>query len=133
PHIVKVMHSPEQDIEILFHLTGTTPENLFDSQIAAMALGLGDTIAYHHLVQQLLGASLDKTQQYTDWLRRPLSEAQTIYALADVTYLLELYPLLKNRLEQAGRMHWIEEATRQLTELDRYTPKPDEMYRRIKH
>lgn len=133
PDVVKVMHSPEQDIEILYHLTGLVPVNLFDSQIAAMALGMGDTLAYNHLVQMLLGVSLDKTQQYTDWLKRPLSEAQRVYALADVTHLLAAYPLLLQRLKDKQREHWMDEALAQLTDAKRYMPNPELSYKRVKH
>lgn len=133
PDIVKVMHSPEQDIEIFHHLAGIIPTPLFDSQTAAMALGMGDSIAYHSLVNQLLGISLDKSQQYTDWLKRPMSEAQITYALADVTHLLAMTPMLCDQLEKLGRMEWMDEAIHALTDPKRYTPVPENCYRRVRH
>jgi ribonuclease D len=133
PNILKIMHSPEQDIEIFYTMAGVIPTPLFDSQIAAMALGLGDTIAYHNLVQSQLGITLDKSQQYTDWLRRPMSDAQLSYALADVTHLLTMYPMLKRLLDDKNRSEWIADATRALMDPERYTPKPESCYKRVRH
>lgn len=133
PDIVKVMHSPEQDIEILYHLSGEMPVSLFDTQIAAQVLGLGDSIAYNALIQILLGKTLDKTQQYTDWSRRPLNEAQQHYALADVTHLLAIYPKLVELLKQKNRLEWMNDATDALLDPRRYVSDPSECYKRVKH
>ncbi len=133
PNITKVMHSPEQDIEIFHTIAGVIPTPLFDSQIAAMALGLGDTIAYNNLVQSQLGLTLDKTQQYTDWLKRPMSEAQITYALADVTHLLTMYPMLVEKLKTLDRLEWMADATHALMDPKRYTPKPESCYKRVRH
>lgn len=133
PSILKVMHSAEQDVEILLRLSGRMPAPLFDTQIAAQALGLGESVAYHTLVKELLDATLDKTQQYTDWARRPMKDAQIRYALADVTYLLNLYPLLKQQLIEKQRGHWMDDAMQSLTDATRYMPDPEACYLRVKH
>src|SRR5665213_2626773 len=101
--IEKVFHAARQDVEI-FHNLNALPQPLFDTQIAGMAAGFGEQIAYDALVRQMLGIPLDKSHRFTDWARRPLSEAQLTYALADVTHLARLYPMLHARLEEAGRI-----------------------------
>ena len=90
--MLKVFHAGGQDIEIVFNLTGGTPHPLFDTQIAAMALGLGEQVGYSNLVESLLGRSLDKGARFTDWARRPLDKRQIDYAIGDVTHLAELFP-----------------------------------------
>src|ERR1700743_3830840 len=103
--IVKVFHAARQDIEIFANL-GAIPKPLFDTQIAAMAAGFGEQVAYDALVRQMLKVDLDKSSRFTDWARRPLSDNQLTYALADVTYLAKLYPTLRQRLESEGRLAW---------------------------
>ncbi|MDR3509902.1 MAG: ribonuclease D, partial [Caulobacteraceae bacterium] len=100
PKIDKVFHAARQDVEI-FNNLGVIPRPLFDTQIAAMAAGFGEQVAYDALVRQMLKIELDKSSRFTDWARRPLSEAQFVYALADVTHLAALYPMLRQRLEKA--------------------------------
>src|SRR5271165_124757 len=104
----KVFHAARQDVEIFSNL-GAIPRPLFDTQIAGMAAGFGEQIAYDALVRQMLKIDLDKSSRFTDWARRPLSDAQLTYALADVTHLAELYPILRERLQSAGRLAWVEE------------------------
>src|ERR1700733_3288982 len=103
--ILKVFHAARQDVEI-FNNLGAMPTPLFDTQIAGMAAGYGEQIAYDALVRRILKIDLDKPSRFTDWARRPLSDAQLVYAVADVTHLARLYPMLRARLEKAGRMAW---------------------------
>src|SRR5580693_240806 len=106
--IQKVFHAARQDIEI-FNNLGVIPRPLFDTQIAAMAAGFGEQVAYDALVRQMLKIGIDKSSRFTDWARRPLSQAQLDYALADVTHLAALYPMLRDRLAAEGRLAWVTE------------------------
>ena len=107
--IPKVMHAARQDMEIFYHLTGELPRPLFDTQVAAMVCGFGDQVGYESLVAKLTGARLDKSSRFTDWAHRPLSDEQLEYALGDVIYLRPAYEALRARVEESGRLHWIEE------------------------
>jgi ribonuclease D len=129
--IEKVFHAARQDVEI-FNNLGVIPSPLFDTQIAGMAAGFGEQIAYDALARQLLGVNLDKSHRFTDWARRPLSEAQLDYALGDVTHLARLYPLLVARLEEAGRRAWVTEEMRALTDPALYDLDPENAWRRLK-
>ena len=108
---VKVFHAARQDMEIFNKLIGTPPAPVFDTQIAAMALGLGDSISYDNLIQRVLRRQIDKSSQFTDWKRRPLSDKQLAYALGDVTHLRDAYLWMRDELEQRGRVEWIAEAS----------------------
>lgn len=101
-----VLHSCRQDLEIFFHLFKKLPENIFDTQIAALFLGLRENLAYHALVKNYLDITLDKSQQYTHWLNRPLSKEQLLYAAADVIHLYDIYPKILDELQRVGRLHW---------------------------
>ena len=103
PDVVKVFHSGRQDIEIIYHLSGHIPAPLFDTQVAAMVAGFGESISYENLVSHLLGIRLDKTNRLSDWSKRPLSESQLNYALSDVTHLVNLYTKLSQKLDSLGR------------------------------
>ncbi len=129
--IEKVFHAARQDVEI-FHNLGAIPAPLFDTQIAGMAAGFGEQIAYDALVRQMLRIELDKSSRFTDWARRPLSEAQLTYALADVTHLATLYPLLRARLEESGRMAWVSEEMAALIEPALYDVDPENAWKRLK-
>ena len=131
PAIEKVLHAARQDVEIFFNLKAI-PVPLFDTQIAGMAAGFGEQIAYDALVRQMLKIDLDKSSRFTDWARRPLSDAQLSYALADVTHLATLYPMLRARLEEAGRMAWVAEEMRALTEPALYDVEPENAWRRLR-
>jgi ribonuclease D len=131
PKIQKVFHAARQDIEI-FNNLGVLPKPLFDTQIAAMAAGFGEQIAYDALVRQMLKVDLDKSSRFTDWARRPLSENQLTYALADVTHLADLYPMLRERLEKAGRLPWVTEEMAALVEPALYDSEPDNAWKRLK-
>jgi ribonuclease D len=129
--IEKVFHAARQDVEIFSNL-GAIPRPLFDTQIAGMAAGFGEQIAYDALVRQMLKIDLDKSSRFTDWARRPLSGAQLIYALADVTHLARLYPMLRGRLEEMGRMPWVIEEMRAMTDPALYDVDPENAWRRLR-
>jgi ribonuclease D len=131
PKVVKVFHAARQDVEI-FNNLGVIPRPLFDTQIAGMAAGFGEQIAYDALVRQMLKIDLDKSSRFTDWSHRPLSDAQLTYALADVTHLANLYPRLRDRLEKAGRLAWVEEEMAALTDPAAYDLDPEKSWRRLK-
>jgi len=131
PNIIKVFHAARQDVEI-FNNLGVIPRPLFDTQIAAMAAGFGEQIAYDALVRQMLKIDLDKSSRFTDWARRPLSDNQLEYALADVTHLADLFPLLRARLETSGRLAWVTEEMDQMTDPALYDTEPENAWKRLK-
>ena len=102
-HVDKVFHAARQDLEIIWHLAKMVPTSLFDTQVAAMVCGFGDQVSYGDLVQSICKIPVDKSSRFTDWSRRPLSDAQITYALADVTHLRDVYRALTERLEASGR------------------------------
>ncbi len=130
--VIKVFHAARQDLEIFFHKAGLIPAPLFDSQVAAMVCGFGESVGYETLVAKLAKAKIDKSQRFTDWSRRPLSKKQLTYALADVTHLREIYTRLKETLEKTNRFHWVAEEMETLTNPKTYALDPDEAWRRIK-
>jgi ribonuclease D len=130
--ILKVFHAARQDLEIFLKLSGSLPAPLFDTQIAAMACGYGDTIAYDALVQQVLKQRLDKSSRFTDWSRRPLSEAQFAYALADVTHLRDVYPRMRAQLDREGRSDWLDEEHAKLSDPNIYDTTPENAWKRLK-
>jgi ribonuclease D len=130
--VVKVFHAARQDVEIFHHQGGVIPDPLFDTQIAAMVCGFGDSASYETLVRRLAKADIDKSARFTDWSRRPLSKRQLEYALADVTYLRLVYELLSKELEKTGRAKWVEEEEATLTDPVTYRLDPAEAWRRLK-
>ena len=130
--ITKVMHAARQDMEIFYHLTGSLPQPIFDTQIAAMVCGFGDQVGYESLVSKLNGTRIDKSSRFTDWSRRPLSNEQLEYALGDVTHLRPVYDKLLKRIEKTGRFEWIEEETNLLCNPDIYRIDPEQAWRRLK-
>ncbi|MDG4647547.1 ribonuclease D [Roseibacterium sp. SDUM158017] len=132
PAVVKVFHAARQDLEIFWVEGGVVPEPLFDTQIAAMVCGFGDQVGYETLVRRIAKAPLDKSSRFTDWSRRPLSEAQKDYALADVTHLRQIYEHLRRQLEKTGRTHWMEEELGALTDASSYVVVPEEAWTRLK-
>lgn len=130
--VLKVFHAARQDLEIFLKLGGALPTPVFDTQIAAMACGYGDSIAYDALVQQVLKRRLDKSSRFTDWSRRPLSEAQLTYALADVTHLRDLYPKVQAKLEKESRSQWLDEEHANLVDPEIYDTTPENAWRRLK-
>lgn len=131
-HVLKILHAASQDLEVLFWHSSVPPTCVFDTQVAAAMVGEGDQLAYGRLVERLLGVSLAKGESYTNWLRRPLTEAQLAYALDDVRYLLPLHEILADRLDELGRTGWIKEEFRKLEDIDLYQRNPRTLYRRIR-
>jgi ribonuclease D len=129
--ILKVFHAARQDVEIFNNLQAM-PRPLFDTQVAGMAAGFGEQIAYDALVRQMLKIELDKSSRFTDWARRPLSDAQLTYALADVTHLAELYPMLLARLEKEGRLVWVTDEMTNLIDPANYDVEPENAWRRLR-
>ncbi len=130
--IVKVFHAARQDIETIYHLGGVIPSPLFDTQIAGSICGFGDSISYDQIVQRCTGHKLDKSSRFTDWSCRPLSEKQLLYALADVTYLREVYLLLKKQLEKNKRTHWMDDEIAILLSPKTYDMPEDEAWKKVK-
>ena len=130
--IVKVFHAARQDLEIFYLDSGIFPYPLFDTQIAAMVCGFGDQVAYETLVRQLAKQTLDKSSRFTDWSRRPLTDAQKKYALADVTHLRVIYEFLSEKLVKTGRLKWVEEELKNLTSPKTYDVNPKNSWRRLK-
>ncbi|AYM80706.1 ribonuclease D [Agrobacterium tumefaciens] len=132
PNVVKVFHAARQDIEIIYHLGGLIPHPIFDTQVAAMVCGFGDSISYDQLVQKIKNVQIDKSSRFTDWSRRPLTEKQLDYALADVTHLRDVYLALKAQLEREGRSLWLTEEMDILESRDTYDMHPDDAWLRLK-
>ncbi|MCZ7499787.1 ribonuclease D [Agrobacterium sp. ST15.13.015] len=132
PAVVKVFHAARQDIEIIYHLGGLIPHPIFDTQVAAMVCGFGDSISYDQLVQKIKNVQIDKSSRFTDWSRRPLTEKQLDYALADVTHLRDVYLSLKAQLEREGRSLWLTEEMDILESRDTYDMHPDDAWLRLK-
>jgi ribonuclease D len=130
-NVIKVFHAARQDIEICWHAAGLIPAPLVDTQVAAMVLGYGDSIAYDQLVQRITGDSLDKSLRFTDWTRRPLSEAQVAYAISDVTHLRDVYVKLDADLKKRGRTEWMREEMRVLTSPATYRMEPEHAWQRL--
>ena len=129
---VKVFHAARQDIEIFNRLIGYPPAPIFDSQIAAMALGLGDSISYDNLIQRVLKRHVDKSSQFTDWTRRPLTDKQLKYALGDVTHLRDAYLIMREQLEAKNRLGWVREEVANLEDPDLYDTSPENAWQRLK-
>jgi ribonuclease D len=129
--VVKVFHSARQDLEIVWNMGQLVPTPLFDSQIAAMVCGYGDSVSYEQLVNDLAKARVDKSSRFTDWSRRPLSEAQLTYALSDVTHLVQVYEELMRQLTENGRLAWLDEEMAILTSPETYKADPDNAWRRL--
>lgn len=132
PNTVKVFHAARQDIEIFWKLSGQIPAPFFDTQVAAMVCGYGDQVGYETLVRKIASAKLDKSSRFTDWARRPLTDKQLDYAIADVTHLRRIYEALDKRLTKSGRAAWVIEEMRALTSEDTYRNDPEEAWRRVK-
>ncbi|WP_372707767.1 ribonuclease D [Brevundimonas sp.] len=131
PKIIKVFHAARQDTEIFVKL-GAMPKPMFDTQVAAMAAGFGDQVSYEALVRQMLKQEVDKGSRFTDWARRPLSEAQLVYALGDVTHLAALYPKLRDSLQKEGRLDWVMAEMEDLTDPALYDTDPEKAWKRLK-
>jgi len=130
--VLKVFHAARQDVEIFLHLAGAVPKPLFDTQVAAMVCGFGDSASYETLASQLANARIDKSLRFTDWSRRPLTDRQLHYALSDVTHLRPVYEKLRKRLDKDGRADWLSEEMALLADPSTYVVAPDEAWRRLK-
>jgi ribonuclease D len=130
--VIKVFHAARQDIEIIFHLGNLIPQPIFDTQVAAMVCGFGDSVSYDQLVQKVKNIHIDKSSRFTDWSRRPLTEKQLDYALADVTHLRDVYLKLKAELEREGRATWLAEEMAVLEARSTYDLHPDDAWQRLK-
>jgi ribonuclease D len=130
--VIKIFHAARQDLEIFVLRYGAVPRPLFDTQVAAMVAGFGDQVGYDALVASLTGGHIDKAHRFSDWSVRPLSDAQITYAAADVTYLREVYLRLKKRLEQDGRLSWVDEEMAILNNPDTYRTDPETAWERLR-
>lgn len=130
--VVKVFHAARQDLEIFHVDAGVIPEPLFDTQVAAMVCGFGEQVGYETLVRKICKSDLDKSSRFTDWSRRPLTDAQATYAVGDVTYLRDIYEFLAAELEKSGRKKWVAEEMAVLKDPATYESDPDEAWKRVK-
>jgi ribonuclease D len=130
--VMKVFHAARQDIEIVWHAAKLIPHPIFDTQVAAMVLGYGDSISYDQLVQRITGDALDKSHRFTDWTRRPLSDAQLSYAISDVTHLRDVYLTLVEDLKRRGRVDWVQDEMSILTSPETYRMDPENAWQRLK-
>jgi len=130
--VVKVFHAARQDLEIFYVDAKVFPEPLFDTQVAAMVCGFGEQVGYETLVRKIAKEGVDKTSRFTDWSRRPLTDAQKTYALADVTHLRQIYEFLAAKLEETGRHKWVAEELQILTNPDTYITAPQDAWKRVK-
>ena len=130
--IVKVFHAGSQDLEIFLHLMGDLPRPIYDTQIAAMVCGLGDQVGYDKLVKSILDQDIDKTSRFTDWSKRPLSNRQILYALDDVIYLAQLYPIMRKKLEIENRDHWLDEEYAKSNDPATYSVDPQFAWQKLK-
>lgn len=130
--VVKVFHAARQDLEIFYVDAQVFPEPLFDTQVAAMVCGFGEQVGYETLVRKIVKEGVDKTSRFTDWSRRPLTDAQKSYALADVTHLRQVYEFLSAKLEETSRHKWVEEELEVLTSPDTYITAPRDAWKRVK-
>jgi len=130
--VLKVFHAGGQDVEIVYNLTGKTPHPIFDTQVAAMALGQGEQIGYSNLVDSWLGISVDKGARFTDWARRPLDARQIEYAIGDVTHLAAIFPKMLQRLVKTGRGAWLDQEMERLADPANYANDPDLAWKRVR-
>ena len=131
--VLKVFHAARQDVEIIWNLAKLIPSPLFDTQVAAMVCGYGDQVAYGELAQSIAKVTLDKSSRFTDWTRRPLSEAQIDYAIADVTHLRAIYRFLHAKLERTDRLSWLVDEMATLTSIETYAQEPARAWERFRH
>lgn len=132
PRVVKILHSPSEDLEVFYHRFGELPRPIFDTQIAAALVGLGFGLGYRHLVRELFTVEIPKDETRTNWLRRPLTPAQKDYAALDVAYLPGLHTLLDERLRHLGRESWAREECEQIIDANRFLPDPETIYLKVR-
>ncbi len=132
-HVLKVFHAARQDVEIFWKLGNVIPKPMFDTQVAAMVCGHGEQVSYSELVQSICHAPIDKSSRFTDWARRPLAQAQIDYAIADVTYLRDVYKALAAELDKTGRRSWLEDEMKVLTSTATYEQHPENAWERLRN
>lgn len=132
PAVLKVFHACRQDMEIFYHLSGTLPAPVFDTQSAAQFAGFGESVSYSEFIRKTLNIGIDKASRFTDWARRPLSDKQITYALDDVIHLRDAFLILKAQLEKSGRMQWVEDEMATLNNIATYKPDPDTVWLKLK-
>ncbi|URD62124.1 ribonuclease D [Sphingomonas sp. KRR8] len=130
--VLKVFHAGGQDVEIVVNMTGKVPHPLFDTQVAAMALGYGEQVGYSNLIESMLGHTLDKGARFTDWSRRPLDKRQIDYAIGDVTHLATIFPKMVAKLRRTNRGQWLDEEMERLADLSSFVFAPEEAWKRLK-
>ena len=130
--VLKVFHSASQDMQIMFNASGGMVEPVFDTQIAAMVCGFGDSVGYEKLVDKLLRKKIDKSSRFSNWAKRPLTNKQLNYAIGDVTHLFEIYPILNDALKEKKRTRWLDEELKILTSENTYNTDPELAYKRLK-
>ncbi|MDG2414348.1 MAG: ribonuclease D [Hyphomicrobiales bacterium] len=130
--ILKVLHSGRQDIEIFYKISGKIPYPIFDTQVAAMVCGFGDSVGYEKLVDRVLKKKIDKSSRFSNWAKRPLTKKQLHYAIGDVTHLHQIYPILNNKLKETKRTKWLDQELQVLTSEDTYNTNPEMAYKRLK-
>jgi len=133
PTTLKVLHAAGQDLEIFYWLRGEVPQNLFDTQIAAPLMGFAEQIGYGNLVSEVLKIELSKSHSRADWSRRPLPPKQLQYAADDVIYLSQMYPVMRNKLKQLGRLEWLDQEWLDMTRAEMYEKPADQMWKRLRH
>lgn len=131
-NVVKVFHAARQDLEIFFIEAGVFPIPLFDTQVAAMVCGFGEQVGYETLVRKIAKQSVDKSSRFTDWSRRPLTEAQQTYAIGDVTHLRVVYEFLSDKINKSSRTKWVQEELKVLLGPETYIIKPENAWKRVK-
>ena len=133
PNLLKVFHAARQDMEIFYQrMNGDLPRPIFDTQVAAMVCGFGEQVGYDTLAHKLTGAKIEKASRFADWSKRPLTEKQLAYALADVTHLREIYRQLRDQLEESGRARWLDEEMAHITDPATYQMDPRDAWHRLK-
>ena len=130
--VTKVFHAARQDIEIVFSQTGKVPKPVFDTQVAAMVCGFNESVSYVNLVKKVTGVDLDKSSRFTDWSRRPLTQGQLTYALADVTHLRDVYAYLEREMQAGNRTEWVHEEIAELMAISTYETLPEDAWKRLK-
>ncbi|MEO1921998.1 MAG: ribonuclease D [Sphingomonadales bacterium CG12_big_fil_rev_8_21_14_0_65_65_10] len=130
--VLKVFHAGGQDVEIFYNLTGGTPQPIFDTQIAMMAISQSEQIGYANLVESWLGKTVDKGARFTDWSRRPLTDRQLEYAIGDVTYLAKIFPMMLEKLVKTGRGAWLNQEMEKLADPDNYAVDPEQSWKRVR-
>ena len=132
PKVKKVFHAARQDIEIFYHLDKVIPAPLFDTQVAAMVCGFGDAVSYENLIKRTMKVQVDKSSRFTDWARRPLTEKQLAYAMADVTHLRQAYEAVFDEIKQSNREAWVDEEMAILSNPSTYNLAPEDAWKRLK-